>query len=137
MKKTILKISMIACTLGIYMGCSKSEDPNASGGTCAWGKSYLAGKSYQTTKVAKGTGSTRDSLEQFSKYTFTADSLTVEYYLRTPILKSTIPYTAVTNGGINYLQSGSSNIKIDNFSCTGFMHSTQGNEPFELTFTKL
>lgn len=130
MKNTMTTLT-IALAMTIIASCSKSESE-----TCTWSNSYLAGKTYLTTKVELGTGSSKDSLEMFVKLTFTNDSIKSEYYNRKPIQFGSIAYTASTINGINNLTTTNGSVNIDNFSCTGFTYLTGGNEPFKLTYTK-
>lgn len=130
MKKTIITL-FIGVALSVMTSCSKNETE-----TCTWSNSYLAGKTYLTTKVSGGTGSATDSLGAFFKLTFTKDSLKAETLYRTPNVTSTSAYTASTTSSVNYLTTNGIPTVINNFSCSGFSFSTGGNEPFTLTVTK-
>lgn len=130
MKKTIITL-FIGVALSVMTSCSKNETE-----TCTWSNSSLAGKTYLTTKVSGGTGSTTDSLGVFFKYTFTKDSIKSESLYRTPNVTSTSAYTASTTSNVNYLTVNGISTVINNFSCSGFSFSSSGNEPFNITVTK-
>lgn len=130
MKKTIFTL-FIGIALSVMTSCSKSDSE-----TCTWSNSYLAGKTYSTTKVSGGTGSATDSLGVFYKLTFTKDSVKSESIYRNPNVTATVAYTATTTAGVNYLSSNGNSIVVNSFSCSGFSYISGGNEPFNITMTK-
>lgn len=128
MKKQISILAVIA-TLA---SCSKSSDTE----NCTWTNSYLAGKTYKTTKVEAGTGSVKDSTEQFMTLSFTADSVNSVTLNRNPNISATIAYTASTVNGINILTTSAGTIYLTQFNCTEFTYYQKGKDSFILTMTK-
>jgi hypothetical protein len=135
MKKTIL-FATIALAISSFVGCKKDETTTANTTTCNWDNTFLNGKTFNTTKIERGTGSSNDSIKAIATYSFTSDSLTRVYTQRVPQQTVTRAYKTLLINQKKYLQIGFDTLTVLNQDCNSFKFTTSDREPFDITLTK-